>query len=83
MAAVEATAPLLERPQDDSKFVSADGDDPKAALKKTLVQDGEADDQVLFSCNICYEVSAILLLIYGVLVILITVECSTVNRNPR
>lgn len=60
MAAVEATAPPLERPQEDPKLVSMEDDDPKAALKKALLQDGENEDQILFSCNICYEVSLFL-----------------------
>lgn len=57
MATLEAAEPRTVVPalEDVTNLKDAVEDDPKAALKGALVDD-ENEDQVLFSCNICYEV---------------------------
>jgi hypothetical protein len=57
MATLEAV-PAQPLPLEEvSNATSALEDDPKAALAKGVGLDDENEDQILFSCNICYDVS--------------------------
>jgi len=56
--ATEEAVPAQPYPLEDiSDAISAPEDDPKAALAKGVSLDDENEEQILFSCNICYDVS--------------------------
>lgn len=59
MATVEAVPAEPVPVEDVTSAISVSEDDPKAALAKGLALDDENEDQILFSCNICYDVSLI------------------------
>jgi hypothetical protein len=44
--------------EDVSNATSLPEEDPKAALDKGVALEDENEDQILFSCNICYDVSS-------------------------
>ena len=58
MATLEAVPTQPLPVEDVSSAISASEDDPKAALAKGVALDDENEDQILFSCNICYDVSS-------------------------
>jgi hypothetical protein len=57
MATVEAVPAQPVPLEDVSNANSAPEDDLKAALTNVVPLDDDNEDQVLFSCNICYDVS--------------------------
>lgn len=57
MATVEDVPARLVPLENVSNDNPAPEDDPKAALAKGVPLDDENEEQILFSCNICYDVS--------------------------
>jgi hypothetical protein len=58
MATFEAL-PAQPIPVEDVSIATSAPEDPKAALAKGVALDDENEDQILFSCNICYDVSCL------------------------